>query len=85
MEVGINFIAHLPPDFIQYILKKKCIRQFFAFYLAYQHKLHYTLYAVGTSAVGGGEFTMGHIAALLISVIAGVISHYICKWLDRTS
>ncbi len=24
-----------------------------------------------------------YIVALLISVVAGVISHYICKWFDR--
>ena len=26
---------------------------------------------------------MEYIAAFLISVLAGIVCHYICKWLDR--
>ena len=32
----------------------------------------------------GGECLMGDIIlTFLVSVIAGVVSYYICKWLDR--
>lgn len=33
---------------------------------------------------GGGEvFTMDILTAFLVSVAAGVVSYYICKWLDK--
>ncbi len=28
---------------------------------------------------------MQHIIGFLVSVVAGIASHYICKWLDRHS
>ena len=30
----------------------------------------------------GGDFVV-YIATLIISIVAGIICHYICKWLDR--
>ena len=34
------------------------------------------------SAVEGGEIMFMHIASFLLSVAAGIVGHYVCKWLD---
>ena len=35
------------------------------------------------TSIGGEVSFMVHFLAILESVVADVISHYICKWLDR--
>lgn len=35
------------------------------------------------SSVGEEVETMTYIISLIISVVAGIINYYICKWLDR--
>ncbi len=45
--------------------------------------LWYDLVAVNLQQKGGGMVLYDILTEIIVSVVAGVAIHYICKWLDR--